>query len=170
MVRVKHYLYGTVTRGDRLTPFSVKFETGAPKDALVVREIYGTIHDAQAAAQRLVRDGVGGDEKSDSVRPPPDEDDEPEVVKGSVCRFFDGHTHFAIVLRVGTAEHEALFLTSSDHWTKARRATPEELALCGFVSRTTTYLGLVRRFAGGFYATGVVFPEHRIDALVREFL
>lgn len=183
------YVYGLVVvetpQGRQEVRAYVRTENkGPPRGAVVAKWLTGTAASAQMRADEMASafahgvpiaviaasdHAVAEDGPSLDDPPPAFVVSEAEIVRGSVAQYHDGAQHMAIVLSVGEAMHDALFFTSNDQWTVARRATTEELALAGFVYKRPTYLGLVRRPAGGFLPTGIVFPDHRVEALRREF-
>lgn len=94
----------------------------------------------------------------------------PELRAGSIAHHVDGKHHMAIVLHVSNQHAWAVFLTSNPSWgIKVRRATKDELALVGFVSRRPTYLSSVVRPRDDLEATDLEFPEHRVKDLLVEF-
>ncbi len=95
------------------------------------------------------------------------------VEAGNVAHFSDGQkTHFAIVLNVSEDKKDAwsLFLTSNPIWNRrSRRASPDELALCGFNATKETFLAPVIRPVSDAHSHGISFPLDRLEALKSEF-
>jgi hypothetical protein len=93
-----------------------------------------------------------------------------QVTVGSVATHEDGgRIHWTIVLDLPNDTHAwVLFFSSTPHGRCSRQATKDELALAGFVSTRPTYLNLVYRPVEDFYVRGS-FPEHRVEALKKEF-
>ncbi len=96
---------------------------------------------------------------------------EEEIVPGSVVIHKDEtNNHFAIVLEIRHARAELLFLSSKEFGRRFRKATKDELALAGFVYTRPTNLCLVTRRINELYPRGLIFPEHRIKDLIKEFI
>lgn len=92
------------------------------------------------------------------------------VSSGDVSIHHDGDQHWAVVLDVRGDECEALFFTSSPNWAEnTRRATRDEMAMAGFISRQPTYLAYVVRSCWDFTPRGYRFPQDWIERLKQEF-
>jgi hypothetical protein len=96
--------------------------------------------------------------------------EEDEVKVGSIATHEDAcGRHQAIIIDINNTYAWALFFNSKPH-VKTRRATTEELALAGFVSKRPTYLNLVMRSVEEFVSCGIMFPQHRIQDFRKEYL
>lgn len=172
--KVKTYLYGVTRQGETLVPFVCRKDRGMSFDgALATYEVTGTAAEAHDLAEALARGcpPTGDEVLAEPMKPAPWA--EHDVVPGAVCTFTDTSAHHTIVLRIlpSGCECDALMFTSNPAWARlARRATTDELALAGYAMKNVTYLALVRRSLSLFDATGAVFPQHRLDALKKEFL
>lgn len=100
-----------------------------------------------------------------------DDDFEDELTPGTVTWHNDDRgCHMALVLEVSKGFCKALFFTSSSNWNRqTRRATKDELALAGFISKKRTFLAPVLRAVDEFSSRRISFPSHRVSSLFREF-
>lgn len=91
---------------------------------------------------------------------------------GDIVVHADGFKeHTAIVLRKERYKSHLLFVTSNPRWHPGcRKMDKEEQALLGYPIKKTSYFAKVRRNNDDLVATGKTYPEHRIIALMKEFL
>jgi hypothetical protein len=87
---------------------------------------------------------------------------------------FGQKNHVGILIKQLSNERWILLMftgfSSGIQWTRnARKATQEELALAGFVSRKDTYLALVTRPESVLEPLEQEFPEYRIEEFLMEF-
>lgn len=96
-----------------------------------------------------------------------------DIEPGTVANFSDGQrAHSGIILSLSPDKKDAwtLFLTSSPLWNrKARLATKDEIALCGFPYSKETFLAPVVRPVQDASASDVGYPDARVDELKLEF-
>ncbi len=95
------------------------------------------------------------------------------VEAGAVAHFSDGQkTHWAIVLNLSddTKEAWSLFLTSNPLWNRrSRKASSDELAMCGFNATKETFLAPVIRPVSDAKSHGIYFPPDRVEEFKKEF-
>src|SRR5271157_2132350 len=96
-----------------------------------------------------------------------------DIEPGTVAFFSDGQkSHSGIVLSLSQAGRDAwtLFLTSNSLWNrKARLATKDEVALCGFPQSKETFLAPVVRPVMDASASDIKYSDARVEELKIEF-
>jgi len=96
-----------------------------------------------------------------------------DLEPGTVAYFSDGQkAHSGIILSLSQDKRDAwtLFLTSNPLWNrKARQATKDEIALCGFPQSRETFLAPVVRPVLDASASDVKYPDARVADLKSEF-
>lgn len=159
----------------KLVPYSKlkKKNTVLPDNLITCWETHCKPGDIQEIAKKACEEYIWNSIREEVIKNLEEETTSPQteqVSVGSVATHEDGgRIHWTIVLDLPNDTHAwVLFFSSTPHGRCSRQATKDELALAGFVSTRPTYLNLVYRPVEDFHARGS-FPEHRIEALKKEF-
>lgn len=85
---------------------------------------------------------------------------------GRVAIHDDGDKrHLSIILNVHDKSCDAIFFTSNSLWSFCRKATNEELAMVGFVTKRKTYLAWVNRSINEFYGKDILISSEQLKRL-----